>query len=151
MAIAVAIFLSMVGDREITLVDHPEAADDAHLQVDLYREFIYVGNVYMTKYAPAMPASMTVNWSTMSAWAPAPLRNAPMPASWKIVRAADLTWAACTDMDEFAANGIGVVIDPTNPAASANTPVTLMVSGQSQDFVVVGDAAGAQQWASLCQ
>jgi hypothetical protein len=150
-ALAASVYLSMVTDPELARVDHPDAADDAHLQVDLYREFIYVGNIYMTQHAPSVPANLIVDWPTIRASAPAPLRDAPMPPSWKIVRAADMRWAACTDMDEAAANSISVLIDPGNPAASANTPVNAQANGRTQAFVVVGDAGAAQQWASLCQ
>jgi hypothetical protein len=159
--LAMVMFMALVTQSEQSAIDAPETTDEARALVDQYRVFMYVADQYMKVSAPTQAGIVTVDWATMalSPVTPPATRQAPMPQGWRVVRAADMSWVACTQMDERAAGTLGQFM----PLPSANgggqvdalsvmsTPVSLSSAGGTRTFVVVGTPpATAPTLANLC-
>lgn len=161
-ALSLVVFYSAVTLGTNAEVDNPQAARDAAIQVDQYRMFMYVADQYMTQFPPAAAGVVTVTWPTMAASTVAPpgAKTLTMPPSWRVVRAADLSWVACTDMDERSIGSLnqllssGVAAQGTGAIASAdlrNTAVALVnASSVTTSYVVLGSPTAATTLASLC-
>lgn len=139
--VSLLLFLAGTTRNAQLAVDAPQAALDARAQIDKYRTFMYVANLYMQGYSGG---AATLTWSTLktASGAPSGAVNAGMPASWKVVASADNSWVACTDVDERALGAVqqmavagGVNVFPGD------------VSGKN--YFVVGTAADSGK-ASLC-
>lgn len=118
-----------------------EEAVSARQQIDRYRTFMFVANLYMQTYSGG---AATLTWNTLrtAPGAPSGAVQSGMPATWKIVVAADNSWVACTELDERA---LGSVQQLAVAGGQGLVPAT--VGGQS--FVVVGGVAD-QGKAGLC-
>lgn len=121
--------------------DAPTSMIPVQAQVDQYRMFMYVADVYMSTYTGG---AGTVTWVMMkdATGAPSGAKLASMPATWKVVVAADNTWVACTPMDERA---MGVIQQLAAPAGKLLNQTQIA----SQNYVVIGDAADVGK-ASQC-
>ncbi len=80
----------------------------AAVQVEKFRTFVYAAHEYMKASPPAVTTDTSVPWSTISALATLPesVRVTAMTDGWKIVRSADNSWVACTEMAEEAINSV---------------------------------------------
>lgn len=80
----------------------------AAAQVEKFRVFVYASHEYMKSSPPAVTVDTSVTWTTIRALATLPesVRLTQMPNGWKIVRSADNSWVACTEMDEAALNSV---------------------------------------------
>jgi hypothetical protein len=85
--------------------DTPKAVVAASAQVDQYRLFMFIASQYMRNYSAG---AGTITWDTMKtiAGAPSGAKSVGMPATWKVVAAADNSWVACTELDERAIGAI---------------------------------------------
>jgi hypothetical protein len=158
--LAMLMYLSLLTQSQQSSIDAPETTDEARALVDQYRVFMYVADQYMKVSAPTGPGIVTVDWATMSLSpvTPPATRAAPMPAGWRVVRAADMSWVACTEMTERAAGALGQLM-PLPAANSAgqvdalsvlSTSVVLSVPSGTQSFIVIGGPTGAASLANLC-
>lgn len=113
--------------------DTPKAVVNASAQVDQYRLFMFVASQYMQTYSAG---AGTVTWNTLKTvvTAPSGAKSIGMPATWKVVAAADNSWVACTDLDERAIGAIQQLA--VRGGQSLNQT---QLTGTS--FIVVGSAA----------
>ncbi len=80
----------------------------AAAQVEKLRIFAYGADEYMKSGPAAVTVDTSVPWSTIRSLSTLPesVRSTAMPDGWKIVRSADNSWVACTEMDEEAINAV---------------------------------------------
>lgn len=161
-AVSLVMFASIITLNSQTEMDRPQATTDAAIQVDQYRMFMYVADQYMKAMAPSGPGIITVDWPTManSSVAPPSAKLLAMPAGWRVVRAADLSWVSCTEMDERSIGALnqllsaGVLAEGAEAIATSdlqNASVQLSnASAQTTSFVVLGSPSTASALASLC-
>lgn len=69
-------------------------------EVEKYRVFMYAADTYMKSSPPSVSVTTSVDWSTIKTLTtlPASVRATEMPSGWRIVRAVDNTWVACTQL-----------------------------------------------------
>lgn len=162
-ALALVVFISITTLSTQGSLDRPQKTADAAVKVDQYRMFMFVADKYMKMSAPTGPGTVTVDWATMAASSVTPpaAKLLAMPPGWRVVRAADLSWVACTEMDErsvgalnqlltagVVTQGIGATIAPGD---LSNTSVQLSNGGGgTASFVVLGSPSTASTLASLC-
>lgn len=122
-------------------IDAPAAVVQARAQVDQYRLFMFVANLYMQGYSGG---AATITWSTLKTapGAPSGAVNGNVPATWKVVAAADNSWVACTDLD---VRTVSVV----QQMAVAGGQGLQQATVNGNDYRVVGSAADSGK-ASLC-
>lgn len=139
--LSLLMFLAATTRNTQQAIDAPQAVADARVQVEQYRMFVYVAAMYVQGYAGG---AATVTWPTLktASGVPSGLLNSGMPATWKVVIAADHSWVACTTMDERAVSAVQQL------ANTAGQGLIQTTSG-SADYMVVGQAADAGK-ASLC-
>lgn len=130
--VALAMFSAITTSLTHAKKDAPVAVSAARAQIDQYRLFMYVANEYMRNYSGG---AQTITWQTLKTlpWIPSGARQGGMPASWKVVAAADNTWVACTELDE---RTVGVLEQLANRSGQGFNQATL--TGQS--YIVVGQA-----------
>lgn len=133
MALAFVMFTAMTRNYQFSGSDNPKPVANAIQQVNQYQIFMFVANQYMKNYSGG---ARTLYWSDIKAvdGAPSGATSIGMPSNWKIVVAADMSWVACTQMDERAA---GMLQQLTTKAGISLLPTKV----QSQDYIVVGAAA----------
>jgi len=75
-------------------------------EVEKYRVFMYAADTYMKSSPPSVSVTTSVDWSTIKTLTtlPASVRATEMPSGWRIVRAVDNTWVACTELSAEALN-----------------------------------------------
>lgn len=103
--LSLLIFVASTTSSVQQSIDQPVAVATARAQVDKYRVFMFVANLYMQNYTGG---AATIGWTTLrtAPGAPSGAANSMMPSSWKVVAAADNTWVACTDLDERAVSAV---------------------------------------------
>ncbi len=121
--------------------DTPKAVVSASAQVDQYRLFMYVAGQYMQGYSGG---AATIPWATLKTvdTVPPGAKGTGMPATWKVVAAADNSWVACTELD---ARSIGAIQQLAVQGGQSLNQTTL--GGNS--FIVVGSATDTGK-ASQC-
>lgn len=141
--IVFALLMLLYGTTQITqqAIDAPAAVAAARAQVDKYRQFMFVANLYMQGYSGG---AATIPWPTLKTapGAPSGAVNSNMPATWKVVAAADNSWVACTDLDERAVSGVQQLAGNSGQGLQA-------VIDRGKNFMVVGSASDSGK-ASLC-
>ena len=164
-AITLVMFLASITFSAQKQIDEPQVKVDAARVVGQYRLFMNVASDYMRDIGSASPGVVSIDWATMSQSAVASpgARNIQMPPGWRVIRAADLSWVACTQMDERAVSALSPIQYPVPPAAGAGAPVTLLFKTQglslpaalpaapANSFVVIGDDPAAATLAAMCQ
>ncbi|TWO71425.1 hypothetical protein FN976_10935 [Caenimonas sedimenti] len=80
----------------------------AAIQVEKFRTFVYASHQYMKSTPPAVTTETSVPWSTIKSLPSLPeaVRATEMPDGWRIVRSADNSWVACTEMSEESINSV---------------------------------------------
>ena len=161
-AVSLVMFASIVTLHGHGEMDRPRATADASIQVEQYRMFMFVADQFMKTQSPAGAGTITVDWTTManSSVAPPSTKLMAMPAGWRVVRAADLSWVTCTEMDERSIGALnqllsaGVIADGSSGFTAGdlqNASVQLSnASAQTTSFVVLGSPGTAAALASLC-
>jgi hypothetical protein len=122
-------------------MDAPVAVAQAQSQVDQYRMFVFVAALYMKSYSGG---AGTLTWTTLrtAPGAPSGAVNSMMPSNWKVVVASDLSWVACTPMDERA---IGAVAQ----LATKNSASVIPTQVGQQSYMVIGSSTDTSK-ASQC-
>lgn len=139
--LSLLMFLAATTRNTQQQIDAPQAVADARVQVEQYRRFVYVANLYMQGYAGG---AATIPWATLktASGVPSGFLNAGMPANWKVVAAADNSWVACTAMDERAVAAV------QRMAVDAGQNL-IQTSASGNSYMVVGGASDTGK-ASLC-
>jgi len=122
-------------------IDAPVAVAAARAQVEQYQLFMFVATLYMQDYSGG---AGSIVWSTLKTarGAPSGAVGGNMPASWRVVVAADKSWVACTDLDERA---VGIV----QQLAANGGHGLQQVNVSASKFMVVGAPADSGK-ASQC-
>lgn len=139
--LSLMMMLAATGRSTQQAIDAPKAVATARAQLDQYQLFMYVATRYMQGYAGG---AATIKWPTLktASGVPSGALNAGMPASWKVVAAADNSWVACTVLDESTVAGVQALA-----ASGGQSLIPATVS--STNYIVVGSAADSGK-ASLC-
>ncbi|MGE3342290.1 MAG: hypothetical protein AB7L71_02550 [Vicinamibacterales bacterium] len=157
-ALSVLVFAAVAGARvAVDRVDRPQEHFDAVAEVDKYRMFVFVADQYVQQ-APAVSAATSVSWDTMrvSAAAPPAVANVAMPSTWRIVRFADGTYVACTDMQERSVTAIAQLVPGVTESTGSTTATVpqlqaVKLNGSAlPTHVVLGNAAEATTLATAC-
>lgn len=128
-------FLSSNGDSGAA-----EIRTKANEEIKHYRAFISTADMYF-KGHEAPSASTRYTWFDLKASAPPGMQNALIRADWYVVRAANGSWAACTQLHEEAAAKVAVLF-PDN----AGPKVT-----RSAEYLAIGDNDAVTAAMNLCK
>lgn len=139
--LSLLMFLAATTRNVQQAIDAPAAVAEARVQVEQYRMFVYVAGLYMQGYSGG---AATIPWTTLrgASGVPSGVRNAGMPATWRVVAAADNSWVACTEMDERAVAAV-------QQMATLGGRDLIQASSGSTNYMVVGGAADTGK-ASQC-
>lgn len=138
------------------LVDHPQAAQSAMAEVDLYRMFMYSADQYMKQTSLAdVSAQTNVTWDAIKVASTTPpgAKNLAIPVTWKIVVTPGKKWVACTDMDERSVGAIAQLAPPSTDASSPQslTPLRLTsANSASVTHIVISPSSTAAAFAAQC-
>jgi hypothetical protein len=125
----------------------------ARTELDRYRQFMFAADQFMRSGA-APGGAGAVSWEQIKAAPSTPpgMRLAQVPASWRLVVAADGSWVACTTLSERAASAIGQMLPGSNQTASWPVAASAVLAGTAsvaslvpaEGFsVLAADSAGA--------
>ena len=138
-------------------VDHKVEHQEAVVQLDQYRLFMFVADQYM-RSAPPVTSVTAIRWSTLraSTGAPPAARATGMPNSWRVVQTPSAGWVACTEMEERSIAALGrLAPKPSGPAVAGTTAAALtpiyLAGGGSASHLVVGAPENAAALAALCR
>lgn len=126
-ALGTMMFLAATTTAVQNATTAPVAVAQARANLDQYRMFMFVAGLYMASYSSG---AATITWDTLKT-APGAPRGAAMPATWKVVVAADNSWVACTELDPRTIGAIGQFI-PNSTVGLISTQVA------GKGYVVVG-------------
>lgn len=144
--LSLVLLMTLVGTYQAGGQDDLQAQTDTELV--MYRSFVSVADMYF-KQNPSPPSTTTVyGWADIKAAAPPGMTTAAMNPSWKVVRASDGTWAACTELKDVAVASVGGLFPA--PTDGGMTTQTVGLQG-AQIGVGVGSNSVATAAANLCK
>ena len=168
-ALSLVVLLSLTGNVEANrTVDFPIEHQQAVIQVDQYRAFLFAADMYMKSNPPAVTVPTAIKWDVIKAnplVAPGAVSVA-IPSTWKIVRKPDNTWVACTEIPQRSISAIWQIAPPLTTSSGVSSPgmTPVNLSGVSSPgmtpvnldrspeptHIVVGDPVTANAEAKLC-
>lgn len=125
--------------------------DELQVQTDtelvMYRTFVSVADIHF-KSQPAPGATTVYTWDQIKVSAPPGIMGSAMNPGWKAVRAADGSWAACTELHESALASVGSLYPMPEDSGLSTRSVGLQ---GAQVGMAVGSDAVATAAANLCK
>ena len=113
----------------------------ANEEIKHYRTFVSTADLFFKSHSA--PAALTrYTWPDIKESAPPGMQDALMRPDWYAVRAADGSWAACTQLHDEAAAKVGVLF-PDNTAG----PKTQ----RSAEYLAIGETDAAAAATNLCK
>ena len=146
---AMCAFLLQIGLLSTEVSDHlaPDVVARASDEVDHYRAFLYLADLYMkTQSAPSAttaPRGLTAKDLLSSLGVDHGLSLEAFPSNWRVVLGTNATWATCTPMSEEAMGMVAQLVRTTSTGPKMHAQ-----SIQGKNAWVISEATSE---ASLCQ
>lgn len=143
-----------------------QAQRDASGELERYRLFVSTADTYFKSVAPPS-VTTSYTWDQIRGAAAPANAAVSMRLDWKVVRAPDGQWAACTELNELSVAALNEIYAPALPASGASSPISSRVlperlasGGKGQipftgaeglnGLVAVGSSTEAMKAANLC-